>query len=127
LVGDAGYCASPASGQGTSLALVGAYVLAGELAAAEGDHRIGFTRYENEMRAFVEQNQKLAIQNLPGMVMQRRWQIWMQTQMIRMLPYLPGKERIIGRITEAIHQAATVIKLKDYHARVQTASSYRKL
>src|SRR6516164_3852518 len=34
LVGDAGYCASPMSGQGTSLALIGAYVLAGELAAA---------------------------------------------------------------------------------------------
>jgi 2-polyprenyl-6-methoxyphenol hydroxylase-like FAD-dependent oxidoreductase len=33
LVGDAGYCASPMSGQGTSLALIGAYVLAGELAA----------------------------------------------------------------------------------------------
>ena len=127
LVGDAGYCASPASGQGTSLALVGAYVLAGELAAAEGDHRTGFTRYENEMRAFVEQNQKLALQNLQGMVMQNRWQVWMQTQMIRMLPYLPGKERIIGRITEAIHQAATAIKLKDYHAHVQTASPYRKL
>src|SRR5262249_42840444 len=36
LVGDAGYCASPMSGQGTSLALIGAYVLAGELAAASG-------------------------------------------------------------------------------------------
>ena len=31
LVGDAGYCASPLSGMGTSLALVGAYVLAGEM------------------------------------------------------------------------------------------------
>ncbi|OBA90899.1 FAD-binding monooxygenase, partial [Mycobacteriaceae bacterium 1482268.1] len=31
LVGDAGYCASPLSGMGTSLALVGAYILAGEL------------------------------------------------------------------------------------------------
>ena len=39
LVGDAGYCASPMSGQGSSLALIGAYVLAGELAAASGDHR----------------------------------------------------------------------------------------
>ena len=34
LLGDAGYRGSPLSGQGTSLALVGAYVLAGELAAA---------------------------------------------------------------------------------------------
>ena len=35
LVGDAGYCASPLSGMGTSLALVGAYVLAGELGPAD--------------------------------------------------------------------------------------------
>ncbi|AWZ11593.1 hypothetical protein DRB96_03880 [Streptomyces sp. ICC1] len=42
LVGDSAYCASSASGQGTSLALLGAYVLARELAAASGDHRTGF-------------------------------------------------------------------------------------
>ena len=35
LAGDAGYCASPLSGMGTSLALVGAYVLAGELGSAD--------------------------------------------------------------------------------------------
>jgi 2-polyprenyl-6-methoxyphenol hydroxylase-like FAD-dependent oxidoreductase len=35
---DTGYCASPLSGRGTSLAIVGAYVLAGELHAAGGDH-----------------------------------------------------------------------------------------
>jgi 2-polyprenyl-6-methoxyphenol hydroxylase-like FAD-dependent oxidoreductase len=44
LAGDAGYCASPLSGMGTSLALVGAYVLAGELAAAGGDHQAAFPR-----------------------------------------------------------------------------------
>src|SRR5262249_30911626 len=36
LVGDAAYCASPMSGQGTSIALIGAFVLAGELSAATG-------------------------------------------------------------------------------------------
>ncbi|WP_237277164.1 FAD-dependent monooxygenase [Streptomyces caniscabiei] len=39
LLGDAGYCPSPLSGQGTSLALVGAHVLADCLAQADGDHR----------------------------------------------------------------------------------------
>ncbi|WP_258081279.1 hypothetical protein [Nocardia nova] len=39
MVGDAGYCASPLSGQGADLSLVGAYVLAAELAAARDDHR----------------------------------------------------------------------------------------
>ena len=46
LVGDAGYCASPLSGMGTSLGIVGAYVLAGELHAAAGDHAKAFTEYD---------------------------------------------------------------------------------
>jgi len=60
LVGDAGYCPSPMSGQGTSLAIVGAYVLAQELARASGDHRAAFAVYETRMRPFVERNQALA-------------------------------------------------------------------
>ncbi|MFD6415923.1 FAD-dependent monooxygenase [Streptomyces sp. NPDC060194] len=57
LVGDAAYCASPISGMGTSLALAGAYVLAGELAGHP--HRTAFARYERVMRPYVEQAQKL--------------------------------------------------------------------
>jgi 2-polyprenyl-6-methoxyphenol hydroxylase-like FAD-dependent oxidoreductase len=113
LLGDAAYGPSPASGQGTSLALVGAYVLARELAAADSDHHTAFARYENEMQEYVEQNQKLALGNLKGMVLRSRPEIWFQTQMIRMLPYLPGKDRIIGRVTQAIHKAATAITLKE--------------
>ncbi|MFG3441046.1 FAD-dependent monooxygenase [Nonomuraea sp. NPDC047897] len=63
LLGDAGYCASPLSGQGTSLALVGAYVLAAELAA--GDVATALDRYEARMRPFVALNQALATEN-PG-------------------------------------------------------------
>jgi 2-polyprenyl-6-methoxyphenol hydroxylase-like FAD-dependent oxidoreductase len=66
LVGDAGYCASPLSGMGTSLALVGAYVLAGELGPAE-DGRIdgkrlaaALDRYQTVMRPYVDRCQKLA-------------------------------------------------------------------
>lgn len=114
LVGDAAYCASPASGQGTSLALVGAYVLAGELAAAAGDHDTAFHRYEEQTRGFVDQNHKLGPSNLKGMVMRSRGLIRLQLLMLRMLPYLPGKERIIGRIADAIHKAATAITLKNY-------------
>ncbi|WKX71340.1 FAD-dependent monooxygenase [Streptomyces sp. XD-27] len=68
LVGDAGYCASPLSGQGTSLALVGAYVLADELGkAGGGDHTAAFARYEARMRPFVELNQALVGENAGGM------------------------------------------------------------
>ncbi|GAA4905104.1 FAD-dependent monooxygenase [Streptomyces coeruleoprunus] len=60
LVGDAGYCASPLSGQGTSLALVGAYVLADALGRAGGDQEAGLARYEERMRPYVGLNQALA-------------------------------------------------------------------
>ena len=63
LLGDAGYCGSPLSGQGTSMAMVGAYVLAGELHAAGGDHRTAFARYEDELRTYVTANQRLALTN----------------------------------------------------------------
>ncbi|WP_030410655.1 FAD-dependent monooxygenase [Streptomyces sp. NRRL S-1448] len=65
LLGDAGYCPSPLSGQGTSLALVGAHVLADSLAQANGDHRTAYARYERRMRPFVTHNQALATEN-PG-------------------------------------------------------------
>ncbi|MCJ1695651.1 MULTISPECIES: FAD-dependent monooxygenase [Rathayibacter] len=58
LLGDAAYCASPISGMGTSLAIVGAYVLAGEL-AAHVDHRDALRGYERIMRPYVTQAQKL--------------------------------------------------------------------
>ncbi|WP_026923780.1 FAD-dependent monooxygenase [Glycomyces arizonensis] len=60
LVGDAAHCAAPLSGQGTSLAMVGAYVLAAELGRTD-DHEVAFARYERRMRPFVEANQALAL------------------------------------------------------------------
>ncbi|MEU1676920.1 FAD-dependent monooxygenase [Streptomyces roseifaciens] len=67
LAGDAGYCASPLSGQGTSLALVGAYVLASEIGRqGDGDHAAAFARYEARMRPFVALNQALAQENAGG-------------------------------------------------------------
>uniref|UniRef100_A0A5Q5BJC4 Monooxygenase, FAD-binding protein n=2 Tax=unclassified Mycobacterium TaxID=2642494 RepID=A0A5Q5BJC4_MYCSS len=64
LVGDAGYCASPLSGMGTSLALVGGYLLARELGSAGTDLtvdrlRSAFRRYDVEMRPYVDRCQKL--------------------------------------------------------------------
>ncbi len=58
LLGDAAWCASPVSGMGTSLAIVGAYVLAGEL-ASHVDHRDAFSGYDRIMRPYVNQAQKL--------------------------------------------------------------------
>lgn len=59
LLGDAAWCASPASGSGAELALVGAYRLAIELVRAEGDHRTAFARYETGHRNLVRRKQRI--------------------------------------------------------------------
>ncbi len=59
LLGDAAFSASPMSGGGTGLALVGAYMLAGELAAADWDPAAGFAGYEERMRDYVDANQEI--------------------------------------------------------------------
>lgn len=64
LVGDAAYAPSFLSGQGSSIALVGAYVLAGELGTRR-DHREAFIAYECAVREFVRRNQALADQGAP--------------------------------------------------------------
>ncbi|NEB15929.1 FAD-dependent monooxygenase [Streptomyces coelicoflavus] len=55
LVGDAAHAPSFLTGQGTSLALVGAYHLAGAL--ADGDHEAGFAAYERGARDLVTRTQ----------------------------------------------------------------------
>jgi 2-polyprenyl-6-methoxyphenol hydroxylase-like FAD-dependent oxidoreductase len=108
LVGDAAYCASPMSGQGSSLALIGAYVLAGELAAAGGDYDAAFSEYDREMRPFVAVNQALGIQSAQFM-----------TQDPASAPVeLSGGEikSVIDRSTDRIADAANAITLNDYSA-----------
>src|ERR1700761_2046298 len=53
LVGDAGY-GNTLGGFGTGLAVVGAYVLAGELAVADGDHETAYARYDETMRRYAK-------------------------------------------------------------------------
>ena len=53
LLGDAAFCNATFGGAGTSLALIGAYVLAGELAAA-GDVRAALAAYRRVMQPFVD-------------------------------------------------------------------------
>ena len=113
LVGDAAYCASTASGQGTSLALVGAYVLAGELAGASSPEA-GLAAYEERMRPFVAANQKLGPANIKRMVLRSRSQVRMSMAMLRLVNRLPGKDRLMAKVIEPIHRAATAITLPTY-------------
>ncbi|MGW3432694.1 FAD-dependent monooxygenase [Streptomyces melanosporofaciens] len=58
LVGDAAYAPSFLTGQGSSLALVGAYMLANAL-ATHRDHTVAFAAYERDVHDFVAMNQAL--------------------------------------------------------------------
>jgi 2-polyprenyl-6-methoxyphenol hydroxylase-like FAD-dependent oxidoreductase len=53
LLGDAAY-GNTLGGFGTGLAVVGAYVLAGELAQSGGDHTVAFARYGEIMRGYAK-------------------------------------------------------------------------
>jgi 2-polyprenyl-6-methoxyphenol hydroxylase-like FAD-dependent oxidoreductase len=60
LVGDAAACVSLLAGEGTGLAMVEAYVLAGELRVCGGDHRRAFARYQERLMPLLERKQKSA-------------------------------------------------------------------
>ena len=66
LVGDAGYAVSLGTGQGTTVAMVGAYVLAGELAMHKDDLVGGIAAYEEGLRAYVVRNQDIALEQNAG-------------------------------------------------------------
>jgi 2-polyprenyl-6-methoxyphenol hydroxylase-like FAD-dependent oxidoreductase len=114
LIGDAAHCASPASGQGTSLALVGAYVLAGELAAAGGDHTRAFAAYEARMRPFAERNQKLGPANVKRMVLGSNGQVRMSMVMLGVMSRLPGRDRMMAAMMAPLHKAANAIEMPAY-------------
>ena len=62
LLGDAAFCGSPLTGQGTSVAMIGAYVLAGEIAATPTHPAQAISRYETLVRPLIAKAQEL----MPG-------------------------------------------------------------
>jgi 2-polyprenyl-6-methoxyphenol hydroxylase-like FAD-dependent oxidoreductase len=110
LVGDAGYCASPLSGMGTSLGIVGAYVLAGELHAAAGNHIQAFGEYDAVMREFVEACQKQGVDGARWFIPSSRWFTAFRNLMFRMMPYLPWRKVI----EEMPLKVGNKVDLRDY-------------
>jgi 2-polyprenyl-6-methoxyphenol hydroxylase-like FAD-dependent oxidoreductase len=102
LVGDAAHCASPVSGAGAMLGLIGAYRLAGELAAAGGNHHVAFRRYGEVHRPLIERSQS----NLfIGIVAPKsRAGIWARNTMARLplVGALAGLERRLQPRTEPL-------------------------
>ncbi|MGW4244221.1 FAD-dependent monooxygenase [Nocardia sp. NPDC004722] len=59
LLGDAGYCGSPLTGMGTAMAIVGAYILAGEIAATPTDLGRAQARYQELVTPFLDKAKEL--------------------------------------------------------------------
>lgn len=64
LVGDAGYCASPAAGMGGSLAITGATALADAFEKCNGNFQLAFEAYNKDLRPFIEAVQAEAVETL---------------------------------------------------------------
>ncbi|MFF0741929.1 FAD-dependent monooxygenase [Streptomyces sp. NPDC004111] len=109
LLGDAGYGATM-GGMGTGAAIVAAYVLAGELAAARGDHRTAFAAYEAEVGDFVKGCQRIAGNAGPFFAPSSERGIRRRDRAYRML----GSRLLAGFFKRLTERAATAIELKSY-------------
>jgi 2-polyprenyl-6-methoxyphenol hydroxylase-like FAD-dependent oxidoreductase len=113
LVGDAGYACSPVSGQGTSVAIIGAYVLAGELAQAQGDYNAAFSEYERNLRKFVKKNQELVKMSVSYMTEKDSFLAWLYLHLMKFLP-ANWVHFLKNRGTKQIQEAANDLVLKNY-------------
>jgi 2-polyprenyl-6-methoxyphenol hydroxylase-like FAD-dependent oxidoreductase len=98
LLGDAGYCPALLSGQGTTLAMMGAYILAGELKVALGDHQRAFQEYERVFRPVVTQEQKMAGTAAKILIPGTPLGLWIRNHLVPLLlpPLLKATERSRG-------------------------------
>ncbi|WP_051740436.1 FAD-dependent monooxygenase [Streptomyces xylophagus] len=95
LLGDAAYCASPLSGHGATIAMVGAYVLAGELAGTPDDITGAFTRYERKLRPWISQIQQSAPDSGKTMTPRTAHGIAFRNHLVRLASHVPGKGLLI--------------------------------
>ncbi|MBV9790947.1 MAG: FAD-dependent monooxygenase [Chloroflexi bacterium] len=109
LVGDAAYCPSPVSGMGTNLALVGAYVLAGEL-ARHASHEAAFAAYETLMRPYVKRAQKLP----PGVPWIAHPQTRFGISLLHLGLRLASSPRLQNRVNVFSSSSTDTITLPDY-------------
>jgi len=109
LLGDAGYCASPISGMGTTLGLTGGYNLAGALFRYPQDHTAAFALYEMKMRPIIEKAQKLAPGAPHSMYPETAWGIWFMRSII----YLIWRSGVGTLIFKYVGPPANEVKIAD--------------
>ena len=110
LAGDAAHATSFMSGQGSSMALVGAYVLAGEI-ATNANYNSAFEAYETLVRPFVEMNQALVDEGKRTMIPNTQEEIDARNEMFRKMAAEAGGEVLRKDSSRQVHSALT---LPDY-------------
>jgi 2-polyprenyl-6-methoxyphenol hydroxylase-like FAD-dependent oxidoreductase len=110
LLGDAAFCPSPLSGQGTSLAVIGAYLLASELASAGDDHTAAFAAYEQRLRELTLATQKMGRDSARRLSGRGRFVALQTALLLRLAPHPPLK----WLITRAMNTVINGIELPDY-------------
>jgi 2-polyprenyl-6-methoxyphenol hydroxylase-like FAD-dependent oxidoreductase len=114
LVGDAAFAPSLLAGQGAALAMTAAYVLAGELARADGTPEPAFARYEALVRSFIDDKQRAARRFAGSFAPKTALGLFLRNQVTKLLP-IPGvAEVIIGR------SLLDRLQLPDYPALVRS-------
>ncbi|MGW4164540.1 FAD-dependent monooxygenase [Streptomyces sp. NPDC004788] len=120
LVGDAGYCPGPAVGGSTSLAVVGGYVLAGELARAGGDHERAFPAYERAMAEYVRGSRAAALSAAKTLIPTSRLGVSGLAQGARLISALPaGAGRALLRLTTKSARLHNAVAVDDYGFRLR--------
>lgn len=85
LVGDAASCVSLLGGQGSALAMMAAYILAGELHRADGDYAGAFARYQDLFGPFVLMKQKAALRLAGTFAPQSKFSLFLRDQIMKLL------------------------------------------
>jgi 2-polyprenyl-6-methoxyphenol hydroxylase-like FAD-dependent oxidoreductase len=117
LVGDAGYCPGPAVGGSTSLAVYGAYVLAAEIARADGEHTAAFAAYERTMMPSVLGSRSLARFNAKTIVPGTRWGVRALIGTARAVSVLPlAVTQSLARLNRKGVRLYDTMPLPDYPA-----------
>jgi len=98
LVGDACFCPSLLAGQGASLAMVAAYILAGELRKAEGDYRIAFKAYEDMLLPVMAGKQRSAEKFAGSFAPKTRLGIFVRNQVTRLMTQPFVAKLFMGRL-----------------------------
>lgn len=97
LIGDAAFCVSLLAGQGSALAMLSAYILAGELAAADALHNMAFERYQTRLRAYIDAKQRGAERFAGAFAPKTRSGLWFRNQVVKAFA-IPGLARVtVGR------------------------------